>query len=223
MKKTLREADLAVQQSNEELILFPEKVIYWPRRSTIIVSDLHLGKSGHLRKNGIPVPSGTDTADLERLGGLIRHTMVERVLMLGDIFHSTYNPEWEHFVQFIRQRKTCSFELVPGNHDILDVTDYQRAGIKVLPLVHTEGPFIFSHEKIDDLPDQFYCFAGHEHPAIRMVGRGRQKLTLPCFFFGVRYALMPAFGGFTGVSRILPSKDDRVFAIADDRVIDVSA
>ena len=102
--------------------------------------------------------------------------------MLGDIFHSTYNPEWEHFVQFIRQRNACSFELVPGNHDILDIADYQRAGIKVLPLAHVEEPFVFSHEKIDDLPDQLYCFAGHEHPAIRLIGRGRQKLTLPCFF-----------------------------------------
>ena len=69
MKKALRETDLIIQQSKEELFLFPEKVIYWPGRSTIIVSDLHLGKSGHLRKNGIPVPAGTDAADLECLAG----------------------------------------------------------------------------------------------------------------------------------------------------------
>jgi metallophosphoesterase superfamily enzyme len=64
--------------------------------------------------------------------------------------------------------------------------------------------------------------AGHVHPAVRVGGRGRDRLRLPCFWFGPRVGVLPAFGAFTGTHTITPAPGDRVFAVADDRVLAVA-
>ena len=63
-----------------------------------------------------------------------------------------------------------------------------------------------------------YVLAGHIHPAAIVSGRGRDSLRLPCFHFGPRVGVLPAFGAFTGM-HVMPRGDaDRVFVIADDSV-----
>ena len=47
------------------------------------------------------------------------------------------------------------------------------------------------------------------------------KETLPCFCFGRRGALLPAFGIFTGHRVIRPARQDRIYVIAGDEVIDM--
>jgi hypothetical protein len=54
-----------------------------------------------------------------------------------------------------------------------------------------------------------------------MVGKGRQAITLPCFYFGKQQGLLPAFGAFTGIARIRPKKNDRVYVIAENKVMAV--
>jgi metallophosphoesterase superfamily enzyme len=66
-----------------------------------------------------------------------------------------------------------------------------------------------------------YNFAGHIHPGVSLRGKGRQALTLPCFYFGTNQAYLPAFGKFTGLARITPCKDDRVYVVAEDKVMPV--
>jgi uncharacterized protein len=47
-------------------------------------------------------------------------------------------------------------------------------------------------------------------------------MTLPCFYFGQRQALLPAFGVFTGLAKIRPLKNDKVFVIVEGKIMDVS-
>jgi metallophosphoesterase superfamily enzyme len=63
-----------------------------------------------------------------------------------------------------------------------------------------------------------YVLAGHQHPCVH-VGRGIERLRLPCFHFGRRVGVLPAFGAFTGMHPIEPAPGDRVFAVAEDRVV----
>ena len=49
-----------------------------------------------------------------------------------------------------------------------------------------------------------YFFSGHIHPGIRIDGAGRQSLYFPCFYFGKKYAVLPAFSRFTGAAVIYP-------------------
>jgi metallophosphoesterase superfamily enzyme len=60
--------------------------------------------------------------------------------------------------------------------------------------------------------------AAHLHPAVSL-GSG---VKLPCFWVRGRSVVLPAFSRFTGGGRIEREAGDRVYAIADDRVIDVS-
>ena len=64
---------------------------------------------------------------------------------------------------------------------------------------------------------QAYVLAGHWHPCIR-VGRGFDRLRLPCFWFGAQVGVLPAFGSFTGMHPIAHQPGDQVFAIAGDAV-----
>ena len=207
---------------HQTLWLLPQRAIFWEDESALILSDLHIGKSGHMRKHGIPVPEGIHQRDIDLLAGLIDNLLVREVLIVGDLFHSEHNLEWDLVKSVTLKYPDVRFRLVPGNHDILPADDYQNAGVDLTPLVYERGPFVFSHQPIDDLPGEMYCISGHIHPGVRLSGMGRQRVTLPCFAFGPLNALLPAFGRFTGLARISPTREDRIFAIAEGKVIDVS-
>jgi metallophosphoesterase superfamily enzyme len=65
-----------------------------------------------------------------------------------------------------------------------------------------------------EFPDKApYYFSGHLHPGIRIRGMGKQSLQFPCFYFGTEYAVLPAFGKFTGTVSIDPLPESNVFAI----------
>ncbi|HNU41619.1 MAG TPA: phosphoesterase, partial [Cyclobacteriaceae bacterium] len=68
-------------------------------------------------------------------------------------------------------------------------------------------------------PEGVYNLSGHIHPAVRLKGTGRQSVMLPCFYFGKQQGILPAFGSFTGMARIVPKKEDRIFVIAENKVI----
>ena len=77
--------------------LLPQRAIWWPLRSMLIVSDLHLGKAAHFRKHGIAVPNAVNADTLQRLDQLITQFKPRNVLVLGDLFHSEENEEWQEF------------------------------------------------------------------------------------------------------------------------------
>jgi len=39
-----------------EVVLLPERAVWWPATRTLLVADLHLGKCETLRANGAPMP-----------------------------------------------------------------------------------------------------------------------------------------------------------------------
>jgi metallophosphoesterase superfamily enzyme len=67
--------------------------------------------------------------------------------------------------------------------------------------------------------DGAYVLAGHVHPCAVLVGRGRQRERLPCFWLGERTGVLPAFGEFTGCAEVTPSEGDAVWVVAGDEVM----
>jgi uncharacterized protein len=55
-----------------------------------------------------------------------------------------------------------------------------------------------------------------------MHAAGEKSLRLPCFWFGPRYGVLPAFGAFTGNADVLPRRGDQVFVIAEQEVLKVA-
>ena len=62
----------------------------------------------------------------------------------------------------------------------------------------------------------------HIHPGVVLSGQARQRLRLPCFWFGERLAIIPAFGLSTGLHVIRPERTDRVYACTERAVLDVN-
>ncbi|NQZ75454.1 MAG: ligase-associated DNA damage response endonuclease PdeM [Ekhidna sp.] len=204
-----------VEIKGEVLTLLPQRGIYWAAKETLIISDLHLGKAGHFRKHGIPVSTNVHRVDLAILKSLIVEYDPKDVILLGDLFHSSENREWDHFIEFIEVFDSVQFILVEGNHDILD--EYPPT-LKVQKKIELE-PFSFTHIK-EDTAD--YNLSGHIHPGVSIRGRARQSITMPCFYFSDHHGVLPAFGQFTGIKKIKPMQRDLVFGIVEDRVIELT-
>lgn len=198
-------------------VLLPQKALWWTETNTIIVSDVHIGKAGHFRKSGIAIPTDINRDNLWRLAGLLLDHKPERLLILGDLSHSFHNKEWDEFADMRAQFSQCAFQLVQGNHDILPKTFLEEADIQTTPLLE-EGGFSFTHAPENT---SGYNISGHLHPAVSLKGQGRQRLKLPCFWFGQQGAVLPAFGAFTGTQRVSVQKNDAVYVVVDDRVMSV--
>ena len=105
---------------NQNLLLLPEKAIYWVQEQTLIVADIHLGKVGHFRKAGIAIPKSLEQDDLAELSDLIHRFMPKNILFLGDLFHSDHNNDWQWLVLWRALFNDIRIILVLGNHDILN-------------------------------------------------------------------------------------------------------
>jgi DNA ligase-associated metallophosphoesterase len=204
---------------DQTLKLLPEKAIFWQEEKLLFMADVHLGKVNHFRKSGIPVPTKLVHDEIDRLSRLLDTYEPETLCVLGDLFHSHRNKEWEIFAEWRARYPHVHFELVRGNHDIIASVHYKQADIKVYLSCVEKGPFLFTHEPTEKCLEGLYPFAGHIHPGIYLTGKARQSLRLPCFYFGKEQALLPAFGAFTGLAIIEPKRGDAVFAVADDVVL----
>lgn len=107
--------------------------------------------------------------------------------------------------------------LVKGNHDIMSDQVYSNFDIKTYKKYFLWERFLFTHKPADEdiiLNGCDYIFSGHVHPGVRLQGKGKQSLSLPCFHFTEKQCIMPAFGEFTGKFIIKPNGKDRVYVIA---------
>lgn len=208
--------------AGEEMVLLPDRAMFWPAESTLFVADIHLGKGSAFRAGAIPVPTGVTKGTLDRLCAVVREIDPNRIVILGDLWHARAGRTEQSEAEFLAWRerhRDRNVWLVEGNHDRKSGILPSSHGLKVLLEGERLGPFTLLHEPSE--PAEGYGLAGHLHPGARLVGRGDSGLTAPCFWVRQRYAVLPAFGEFTGTSRIRPTTLDQVFLLASDRVLEV--
>lgn len=214
-----------IQIAGERLMLLPERAIWWERERALLVSDVHLGKAGHFRAHGIPVPHGVGVVDRDRLLGVIRDCKPLVLYVLGDLFHAGMNTEWELVLEI--GSAVQRFVLIAGNHDRLAAEAYARAGIELQKAPFSVAPFVFCHTPEEARQSAVgsaiggYALHGHVHPAVRLSARSNVRKKLPCFLFGETVGVLPAFGAFTGTCRISPTDKDRVFVTTDQEVFEI--
>lgn len=199
--------------------LLPEKVIFWEEKKALILSDLHIGKASHFRKAGVPISSHIHVREFFILDAVIAEYHPTQIFFVGDLFHSDFNQEWDLFYTWSHHYPEIDMTLIRGNHDILPDHLYKNSRLNVVDKL-TFGKIEFTHEQ--DLNSNAYNISGHLHPAVSMIGPGKQSLKLPCFIFRPDHAFLPAFGHFTGLSKIKPTKKDNVYIIAENEIIYVS-
>jgi uncharacterized protein len=212
------EAPLLHTIHGQHLWLTAQRSIFWEEQKALIVSDLHFGKTGHFRKSGIPVPQTIYKEDLQRLVSLLDYFKPSRLIVVGDFFHSHENTELDWFRRWRFDLSHIDFVLVRGNHDILKDAWYKEAGIEVIEKELLIQPFLFTHDRCDDR-DDVYTFCGHIHPGIYLHGLGRQGLRLPCFYFAKNHCVLPAFSRFTGTALVQPERNEKVFAIVENKLV----
>jgi metallophosphoesterase superfamily enzyme len=118
------------------------------------------------------------------------------------------------------QHAQLSLVLVRGNHDrhAGDPPPHWRVQSVDEPLALASLQLM--HHPAAPMPGR-YGIAGHLHPVVRVGGRGRDHLRLPCFHFGAALGVLPAFGDFTGGQAVRRRPGDRVFALAAGSVVEV--
>lgn len=203
-------------------LLSAARCIFWEEEGILIMSDLHLGKTGHFRKSGIAIPQAIFKEDMQRLVTQLQIFKPTQVIIIGDMFHSHDNKEHEFFLKWRSDFADIPIHLVKGNHDILKEAWYAKAGITINKCELTIGDFVFVHDFNDcSAPGSGYIFSGHIHPGVTVRGAGRQSLHFPCFYFGKQYAVLPAFSKFTGTYTIEPKAGESVFALVEQTIVKI--
>ncbi|WP_018614856.1 ligase-associated DNA damage response endonuclease PdeM [Segetibacter koreensis] len=202
--------------NQQTLWLSADRCIYWEEQKSLIISDLHFGKTGHFRKSGIAVPQSVYKEDMQRLVNQLQLYKPQQLIVVGDLFHSVVNKELDFFKKWRNDFSHLHIQLVKGNHDILKNEWYSEANISVSDNHLHVANFCFVHDISDACtpsPQINYYFSGHIHPCVLLKGLAKQSLSLPCYYFTDSFAVLPAFSKFTGGASIEPKSSDNVFAI----------
>lgn len=202
------------------MVALPQKALLWPSKATLFIADVHLGKDSGFQALGIPVPLGPTSDTFERLSQVLRCVKPNRLILLGDLWHSKAGRTEACMAEFVAWREShplIEMILIEGNHDVKAGALPEEARIEVFREAKIMGPFALCHYP-EPCPDG-YVLSGHLHPAVVLEGRGRQALKLPCFWFGKQTAVLPAFGSFTGCSRVSPREGDQVLVVCETSVM----
>jgi DNA ligase-associated metallophosphoesterase len=203
-----------------QVTLWPQAALSVPSRQRLFIADPHFGKPEAFRALQIPVPDGSLAASLERLDTVLRASAAKELVILGDFWHaptSRTRVVTESLLGWRERWPELKIEVILGNHDRAAGPPPAGFADVVTPSVRGYPPFVATHYP-EPQPDG-YTLAGHLHPGYKLIGKGRQRLTLPAFWFGATVGVLPAFGAFTGKALIEPAPGERVFVIAGPEVL----
>jgi DNA ligase-associated metallophosphoesterase len=212
----------------QQFDLLPERIVYWKEKKALICSDFHWGREAFLQRHGMAVPEQSFQSESTLLKTTAIAQGASELWILGDFIHHPQGLHAELLAQIYAwlhglfvDTSIKMVKLVPGNHD-----RKIKEWAKDLPLTVCaegirEGEFLFLHEPPAVQDENTYSFFGHLHPAAR-VPRLLGKDKLPCYFVRAHETYLPAFSRLAGGAEVRrESPHDRIFVIADDRVIEI--
>jgi DNA ligase-associated metallophosphoesterase len=212
----ITEDALSIDINCEHALLLSQKAVFLTGERVLLLSDLHVGKSSHFRREGLAVPSSMYTSDLLKLGHLIKQLDPARVFILGDLFHVGHNDDVDLFKSWRDAYKDVDMILIKGNHDRIDASKSSELGIEIIDEYILNGNFLLRHVPGGSHYEGLLTVSGHIHPAVRVFGKARQSAMLSCFHLSKQKLVLPAFGEFTGRHIISPDIGDRIFAVIDN-------
>jgi DNA ligase-associated metallophosphoesterase len=145
-----------------------------------------------------------------------------RLLILGDFFHSKAGRSQgilQSLADWRGAHSQLEIVLIRGNHDRHAGDPPPDLNIRVVGKTLEEPPFYFCHEPCEH--ESLHIIGGHVHPGINLWDKIGGSIRLPCYWFGERSALLPAFGSFTGTYTVKPRRGDQLFLIGDGEVVRV--
>ncbi|MBK1827949.1 ligase-associated DNA damage response endonuclease PdeM [Haloferula rosea] len=193
---------LAIDFHGHELILHPEGAVWWPASGSLILSDVHFGKSATFRAHGIPVPEGVRQEDLDRIDRLIAQLDAQSLHIVGDFLHSNASipAPLEEELQGWLDRLPCEVTLILGNHDPSPAQLRSLDGLRCLDQEEKSGITLI-HDPADAQAGR-PTIAGHLHPLCRIGGKRGPGIRVPGFYLWNSCLVLPAFGTFTSGSLV---------------------
>lgn len=182
---------MKIKFAGHTFLLHPSGVLFWPEKSMVIVSDLHLEKGSHYAKRGFFLPPYDTHETITRLLQAIASCKATHILVLGDTFHDADGygrlPETEKklFLKLLEFNPVWIF----GNHD----GEFVPPGFTAHKTFLLDG-IIFNHEAEEGTD---FEISGHYHPKIDIIHK-RSRISRPCFIADGNKMILPAFGAYTG-------------------------
>lgn len=201
------------------LQLLPEKAVYVEAMRSLLVSDVHLGKSETFQRYGVPVSSQVNQATLDRLQRLCERVKPECLWILGDLFHSQeglVDEVIEAWLTFLNQVQVRTY-LILGNHDRPSADVLSQLSLECFTEAVVAEKLVLSHEPCET---QALNICGHLHPCLRLKTR-LDDLRLPCFYWEPVHCrlTLPSFGEFTGGYEVSLANQAVAYGIAEDQII----
>ena len=207
-----------------KLRLLPEKAIYIEGLRSLLVADVHLGKSETFQSRGIPIPNTINQETLDRLQTLCHTLEPETLFILGDLFHSKFAlvdevlDSWSDFLSSIN----TDVNLILGNHDrsLIEALSHLSMQCSTNPIQIDN--LVLSHEPFPQSNCLNIC--GHLHPCVRIKTK-LDDLRLPCFHLETSQnrLTLPSFGEFTGGCEVSLTSDAIAYVVAEDAIIPFEA
>ncbi len=172
-----------VSFAGQDFVARPSGALFWPATATLIVADLHLGRSERMaRRGGALLPPYESAETLARLQAECIATGAWRLIALGDTFDDdAAGAELGRLLAPLAADRRAIW--VTGNHD-------PRAG--GLPGTVCEA-WAEAGIALRHIAGQGPDISGHYHPKLAFAGqRG------PVFLLGAAHLILPAFGTYTG-------------------------
>ena len=176
-----------------DLIAMHTGALWWLAERTLVVADLHLGKSSRAaRRSGTMLPPYETQDTLARLARDMAATRPERVICLGDSFDDAegcaeLDASDEDTLE--RLQEDCQWLWIEGNHDRSASPPGGTAGIELF-----HKPLTFRHIAESGARGEL---SGHYHPKARFSARGR-TISRSCFIYDAARVILPAYGTYTG-------------------------
>jgi uncharacterized protein len=231
---------LEVSIAGQAFALLPDRAAFHFASASLLLADVHLGKSVAFARGGLPMdPStvqGIMQRDLDRITTLIQQCQARQLIIVGDLFHSRSGCDATTLSLLAHWRSihhALPITLIRGNHDRASGDPPPHLSITCLSNGATLNALTLHHEPLSRAAlttrasDQGPIIAGHLHPVISLSGMARQKLRCACFWIqDDKQLILPAFGTFTGGYEVSISTGDQLCAIiaqAPGKVMDVTS
>ncbi|MDN5478274.1 MAG: ligase-associated DNA damage response endonuclease PdeM [Chryseobacterium sp.] len=204
--------------NNTIFTLTNQRTAFWKKEKALILSDLHVGKTAHFRKNGIALANQIMKSDLERLSVLIEYFQPEKFIVVGDLLHEGDNSDVDEFCSWRNQYPDLQFYLVEGNHDRLSAKLEKKLCLNFKSESLTIHGFTFIHDFDKILPE--FQITGHIHPGV-VLNSSVKRIRLPCFVQTQNQLLLPAFSEFTGLDTKNIPKGGKFFVFTDSEIHEI--
>ncbi|MBK1896569.1 ligase-associated DNA damage response endonuclease PdeM [Chryseobacterium paridis] len=197
-------ATKAITITTETFILTNQRAVFWEKEKALILSDLHIGKTAHFRKNGIALANHVMKSDLERLSVLIAYFQPEKFIIVGDLLHAGNNSDVDEFCVWKNQYPDLKFFLIEGNHDRISTILEEKLCMDFKADQFELGNILFIHDF--DKTNPKFQITGHIHPGF-VINSTVNSIRLPCFVQTENQLLLPAYSEFTGLdTKNIPKK-----------------